>query len=87
MFKGKENHLELIQELRTVHALQKEEQELQRADKELIIALKKQRDEQRIQVKHMDTCMYKPLQTSNSLIKPSVSCPRPLERRRCRPEL
>uniref|UniRef100_A0A671W4K8 Cilia- and flagella-associated protein 91 n=1 Tax=Sparus aurata TaxID=8175 RepID=A0A671W4K8_SPAAU len=47
MFKGKENHQELIQELRTVHALQREEQELHRADKELVITLKKQRDEQR----------------------------------------
>ncbi|XP_040004302.1 cilia- and flagella-associated protein 91 isoform X2 [Xiphias gladius] len=45
MFKGKENHLELIQELRTVHALQREEQELQKADKELLITLKKQRDQ------------------------------------------
>ncbi|XP_071332361.1 cilia- and flagella-associated protein 91 [Trachinotus anak] len=47
MFKGKENHLELIQELRTVHALQREEQELQKADKGLIITLKKQRDKHR----------------------------------------
>ncbi|KAI3356327.1 hypothetical protein L3Q82_017549, partial [Scortum barcoo] len=48
MFKGKENHLELIQELRTVHALQREEQELQKTDKELVMNLKKQREE----VKH-----------------------------------
>ncbi|XP_051259441.1 cilia- and flagella-associated protein 91 [Dicentrarchus labrax] len=47
MFMGKENHLELIQELRTVHALQKEEQELQNADKGLVMTLKKQRDEHR----------------------------------------
>ncbi|XP_049450725.1 cilia- and flagella-associated protein 91 [Epinephelus fuscoguttatus] len=45
MFKGKENYQELIQELRTVHALQSEEQELQKADKDLIMTLKKQRDE------------------------------------------
>uniref|UniRef100_A0A8C7FLI2 Cilia- and flagella-associated protein 91 n=1 Tax=Oncorhynchus kisutch TaxID=8019 RepID=A0A8C7FLI2_ONCKI len=32
MFEGKEKRLELIQELRTTHALQREEQELQRAD-------------------------------------------------------
>ncbi|KAM9347151.1 LOW QUALITY PROTEIN: cilia- and flagella-associated protein 91 [Symphorus nematophorus] len=44
IFRGKENHLELIQELRTVHALQREEQELQKADKELVMSLKKQRD-------------------------------------------
>lgn len=47
MFKGKENYLELIQELRTVHALQKEEQELQKDEKGLIINLKKQRDNDR----------------------------------------
>ncbi|XP_041806115.1 cilia- and flagella-associated protein 91 [Chelmon rostratus] len=47
MFKGKENRLELIQELRTVHALQREEQELQNAEKELIMSLKKQRDNHR----------------------------------------
>ncbi|XP_070832333.1 cilia- and flagella-associated protein 91 [Chaetodon trifascialis] len=47
MFKGKENHLELIQELRTVHAPQREEQELQKAEKELIMSLKKQRDKNR----------------------------------------
>lgn len=52
MFKGKENHLELIQELRTVHALQREEQELQKADKELLITLKKQRDQNSHKVKH-----------------------------------
>ncbi|XP_070771194.1 cilia- and flagella-associated protein 91 [Enoplosus armatus] len=49
MFKGKENHLELIQELRTVNALQREEQELQKADKGIVITLKKQRDKHRHQ--------------------------------------
>ena len=52
MFKGKEKHLELIRELRTVHALQREEQELKKADKELVITLKKQRDKNRHKVKH-----------------------------------
>ncbi|AWP02171.1 putative protein MAATS1 [Scophthalmus maximus] len=47
MFEGKENHLDLIQELRTVHALQREEQELQGADRRVVIALKKQRDDHR----------------------------------------
>ncbi|XP_022596614.1 cilia- and flagella-associated protein 91 isoform X2 [Seriola dumerili] len=47
MFKGKENYLELIHELRTVHALQREEQELQKAEKGLVITLKKQRDKHR----------------------------------------
>uniref|UniRef100_A0A8D3B493 Cilia- and flagella-associated protein 91 n=1 Tax=Scophthalmus maximus TaxID=52904 RepID=A0A8D3B493_SCOMX len=47
MFEGKENNLDLIQELRTVHALQREEQELQGADRRVVIALKKQRDDHR----------------------------------------
>ncbi|XP_045909862.1 cilia- and flagella-associated protein 91 isoform X2 [Micropterus dolomieu] len=47
MFMGKENHLALIQELRTVNALQREEQELQKADKELVMTLKIQRDKHR----------------------------------------
>ncbi|KAJ4933042.1 hypothetical protein JOQ06_029879 [Pogonophryne albipinna] len=47
MFEGKENHLDLIHELRTVHALQREEQELQKADKGLVMSLKKQRDKHR----------------------------------------
>ncbi|KAK9537745.1 hypothetical protein VZT92_005331 [Zoarces viviparus] len=47
MFKGMENHLELLRELRTVHALQWEEQELQKADKELVMTLKEQRDKHR----------------------------------------
>ncbi|KAK2839907.1 hypothetical protein Q5P01_013647 [Channa striata] len=48
MYKGKENHMELILELRTVHALQKEEQDLHKADKKLVIALKNLREKNRI---------------------------------------
>ncbi|XP_068614741.1 cilia- and flagella-associated protein 91-like [Brachionichthys hirsutus] len=44
MFVGKNNHMELIQELRTVHALQGEEQILQKADEEFVLSLKQQRD-------------------------------------------
>lgn len=55
MFKGKENHLELIHELRTVHALQREEQELQKADKGLLTTLKNQRDKREIKVKHKNS--------------------------------
>ncbi|KAM3608193.1 uncharacterized protein V6R79_020656 [Siganus canaliculatus] len=47
MMKGKRDHLDLIQELRTVHALQREEQELQKSNKEFVIALKEQRERQR----------------------------------------
>lgn len=53
MFKGKENHLELIRELRKVHALQSEEQEVQKAEKERTMTLKKQRDQQMQQVKYI----------------------------------
>ncbi|KAK3543485.1 hypothetical protein QTP70_023212 [Hemibagrus guttatus] len=44
MLKGVEKHLELIQELRTTHTLQREEQELQRADKQVTQALQRQRE-------------------------------------------
>ncbi|XP_076015232.1 cilia- and flagella-associated protein 91 [Genypterus blacodes] len=44
MFKGKERHLDLIQEMRSVHALQRDEEELKRAEKEHTENLKKQRD-------------------------------------------
>ncbi|XP_030614578.1 cilia- and flagella-associated protein 91 isoform X2 [Archocentrus centrarchus] len=44
MVKGKEEHRDLIQELRTVHALKREEQEQQKANKGHIMMLKKQRD-------------------------------------------
>ncbi|KAM8855259.1 cilia- and flagella-associated protein 91 isoform 2-T2 [Spinachia spinachia] len=47
MFKGKENNLELIRELRTVHALQGEEQELLNADKGLVTNLKIQMEKHR----------------------------------------
>ncbi|XP_065817910.1 cilia- and flagella-associated protein 91 [Labrus bergylta] len=47
MFTGKENHLDLIQELRSVNALQAEEQESQKADKERILTQKQQRDKLR----------------------------------------
>lgn len=55
MIKGMENHVELIQEIRTVNALQKEEQELQEADKELVQSLKEQRDKARHKVRHSQT--------------------------------
>ncbi|KAM4730704.1 cilia- and flagella-associated protein 91 [Anableps anableps] len=46
MFKDKENHLELIREIRKVHALQTKEQELQKAEKEYIVSLKRERNQQ-----------------------------------------
>lgn len=50
MVKGKENQTMLLQELRRTHALSSEEQELQKADREFVLALKRQRDQHRAQV-------------------------------------
>lgn len=58
MFKGKENHLNLIQEVRTENALQKEEQELLQADRELIKTLTEQRDSSLHQVKQTDASVF-----------------------------
>ncbi|XP_060733143.1 cilia- and flagella-associated protein 91-like [Tachysurus vachellii] len=44
MLEGVEKHLELIQEMRTTHSLQQEEQELQRADKQVTQALQRQHE-------------------------------------------
>uniref|UniRef100_A0A3Q2XJD5 Cilia- and flagella-associated protein 91 n=1 Tax=Hippocampus comes TaxID=109280 RepID=A0A3Q2XJD5_HIPCM len=44
IFTGKENHLDLIKEMRTAHALRAEEQQMQKADKEMVMALKEERD-------------------------------------------
>ncbi|KAK2905285.1 hypothetical protein QQF64_033558 [Cirrhinus molitorella] len=46
MFEGKERRLELIQELRTTHALQEEEQDKKEAEKQVTLALQRQRDTQ-----------------------------------------
>ncbi|XP_061696768.1 cilia- and flagella-associated protein 91 [Syngnathoides biaculeatus] len=45
IFTGKENHLDLIKEMRTAHALRAEEQQMQRADKAMVVDLKAERDE------------------------------------------
>ncbi|XP_057707744.1 cilia- and flagella-associated protein 91 [Corythoichthys intestinalis] len=44
IFTGKENHLDLIKELRMAHALRAEEQQMQKADKKMVMALKEERD-------------------------------------------
>jgi len=44
MFEGKEKRLELIQELRTTHALQKDGQLLLKAEKQMTLALQQQHD-------------------------------------------
>lgn len=50
IFTGKENHLDLIKEMRTAHALRAEEQQMQKADKEMVMALKEERDKLRLKV-------------------------------------
>ncbi|KAK2500638.1 hypothetical protein MC885_019747 [Smutsia gigantea] len=44
MFEGKEKRLELIQELRTSHALQEDDRLVQKAEKQAILALQRQRN-------------------------------------------
>ncbi|KAJ8388573.1 hypothetical protein AAFF_G00132870 [Aldrovandia affinis] len=44
VFEGKEKRMELIQELRTTHALQQEEQEMQEAEKQGTLALQRERE-------------------------------------------
>lgn len=51
MLQGIEDRMDLIQELQTVHALQREEQELQEADRDFVLSLKEQRDNARHQVR------------------------------------
>uniref|UniRef100_A0A671N6W5 Cilia- and flagella-associated protein 91 n=1 Tax=Sinocyclocheilus anshuiensis TaxID=1608454 RepID=A0A671N6W5_9TELE len=54
MFDGKEKWLELIQELRTTHALQKEEQDKE-AEKQVTLALQRQRDIQSERVSQIES--------------------------------
>lgn len=44
MFEGKEKRLELIQELRTSHALQDDDRLLKKAEKQVTLALQRQRN-------------------------------------------
>ncbi|KAK9969690.1 hypothetical protein ABG768_027842 [Culter alburnus] len=57
MFEGKEKRLELIQELRTTHALQKEEQDKKEAEKQATLALQRQRDIQSDRVSQIESCI------------------------------
>ncbi|KAM9850139.1 cilia- and flagella-associated protein 91-like [Aulostomus maculatus] len=50
MFTGKKKHLDLIKELRNFHALQKEEQDVQKANKDVIMTLKNLRNKHRHEV-------------------------------------
>lgn len=55
MFEGKEKRLELIQELRTTHALQEDKQLLKKAEKQVTLALQRQRDmhQHKVRAKHI----------------------------------
>ncbi|XP_052420496.1 cilia- and flagella-associated protein 91 [Carassius gibelio] len=55
MFEGKEKRLELIQELRTTHALQKEEQDKKEVEKQVKLALQRQRDIQSEKVSQIES--------------------------------
>ncbi|KAK7168742.1 hypothetical protein R3I93_004903 [Phoxinus phoxinus] len=57
MFEEKERRLELIQELRTTHALQKEEQDKKEAEKQVTLALQRQRDIQSDRVSQIESCV------------------------------
>ncbi|XP_039539069.1 cilia- and flagella-associated protein 91 isoform X2 [Pimephales promelas] len=57
MFEEKMKRLELIQELRTTHALQKEEQDKKEAEKQVTLALQKQRDIQSDRVSQIESCL------------------------------
>ncbi|XP_015241809.1 PREDICTED: protein MAATS1 isoform X1 [Cyprinodon variegatus] len=56
MFQGKENNQELIRELRKLHTLQSEEQELNKAEKKHIMTLKEKRDEQMNKALQEEAC-------------------------------
>ncbi|XP_061580416.1 cilia- and flagella-associated protein 91 [Cololabis saira] len=49
-FRGKENQMGLIEEIRIFHAFQSDEQKLKEAEKELVMSLKKQRDLERQEI-------------------------------------
>ncbi|XP_026867669.2 cilia- and flagella-associated protein 91 isoform X1 [Electrophorus electricus] len=57
MLEGRAKRLELIQELRTTHALQREEQELQRADKQVTLALQRERELHSTKISQIDAYM------------------------------
>ncbi|XP_068038057.1 cilia- and flagella-associated protein 91 isoform X2 [Anomalospiza imberbis] len=54
IFEGKERHLDLIQELRTTHALQEDGQLLLKAQKQMTLSLQRQRDSQMQQLSALE---------------------------------
>lgn len=63
MYEGKEKRMELIQELRSTHALQEAEQTVKKQEKQATLALQRQRRLHEHQVfgtsKPIFTCVYK----------------------------
>ncbi|XP_055072320.2 cilia- and flagella-associated protein 91 isoform X1 [Misgurnus anguillicaudatus] len=57
MFEGKQKRLELIQELRTTHALQREGQEEKEAEKQVTLALQSERDIHHERVSQIESCI------------------------------
>ncbi|TRY86695.1 hypothetical protein DNTS_028778, partial [Danionella cerebrum] len=57
VFEAKEKHVELIQELRTTHALQKEEQDKKEEEKQVTLALQRQREQQNDRVSQTESFM------------------------------
>ncbi|KAA0715980.1 Cilia- and flagella-associated protein 91 [Triplophysa tibetana] len=55
MFEGKEKRLELIQELRTTHALQREELKKKEAEKQVTLVLQRERDNQSDRVSEIES--------------------------------
>lgn len=73
MFKGKENHLNLIQEVRTENALQQAEQQLLGDDIQLVETLTEQRDAARHEVERTLAFAQRPRnKTSRRLISASL---------------
>ncbi|XP_055006721.1 cilia- and flagella-associated protein 91 isoform X2 [Boleophthalmus pectinirostris] len=63
LIQGKQNHLDLIRELRSVHALQSEEQALQKAEKDRILNLKRERDQQIRRTEHVEALQARGVDT------------------------
>lgn len=68
MFKAKDNHLNLIQEVRMENALQKAEQQLLRDDIQLVKTLTEQQDSARHEVEQTQAFVLEPFRTLHRLI-------------------
>ncbi|KAF5890355.1 protein MAATS1, partial [Clarias magur] len=57
MLEGMEKQQELVQEMRTTHGLQKEEQEVQRAERQVTLALQRQRETHERRMSQIQSCV------------------------------